>query len=164
MLKKILKWSAITLGVGLVIIQLIRPERTNPATDESQMIQAHLQVPADVNAILDRSCNDCHSHQTRWPWYSQIAPVSWLVIHDVNEGRKHLNFSMWGSYDERRADHKLEEVEEEISKGGMPLPIYLPMHPEAKLSDDDKRVLTDWVKSERNRLKQIKTEQATKEL
>lgn len=158
MIKKILKWSAIILVVGFAIIQLVRPARTNPATDASQTIQAHLNVPAEVDAIFKRSCNDCHSNETLWPWYSHLAPVSWLVARDVNEGRRYLNFSVWGSYDADEAEDKLEEIEEEVSKGGMPLWIYLPAHPEAKLSDQDKRTIRDWVKSERARVKEDKEE------
>jgi hypothetical protein len=153
MIKKILKWTAIVLASGFIIIQLVRPARTNPATDASRTIQSHIEVPANVDAILKRACNDCHSNETKWPWYSNIAPVSWLVNHDVNEGRRHLNFSEWGSYDERRADKKLDEIEEEVEHGGMPLPIYVSMHPEAKLSDEDRRIIHDWAKGERDRLK-----------
>lgn len=156
MIKKILKWSAIVLAVGLIIIQLVRPARTNPAIDASKTLQTHVQVPGDVDAILKRACNDCHSHETKWPWYSNVAPVSWLVVYDVNEARSHLNFSEWGSYDEGRADKKLDEIEEEVEHGKMPLPIYLFMHAEAKLSDEDKRILQDWARGERNRLKQDK--------
>lgn len=158
MIKKILKWSVIVLAAGFVIIQLVRPARTNPAVDTSKTIQSHLQVPADVDAILKRACNDCHSYETQWPWYSQVAPVSWLVINDVNDGRRHLNFSEWGTYDAKKADHKLDEIEEEVEQGKMPIPMYVSMHPEAKLSDEDKRTIHDWAKGERNRLRGAKEE------
>jgi len=163
MIKKILKWSVIVLAAGFVVIQLVRPARTNPATEPSKTIQSQVKVPAEVDAILKRACNDCHSNETQWPWYSQIAPISWLVVHDVNEGREHLNFSEWGNYDAKKADHKLDEIEEEVEHGGMPLPIYVSMHPEAKLSDEDRRMIHDWAKAERNRLKGDKEEAADKE-
>jgi len=163
MIKKILKWSVIVLAAGFVVIQLVRPARTNPATEPSKTIPSQVKVPAEVDAILKRACNDCHSNETQWPWYSQIAPISWLVVHDVNEGREHLNFSEWGNYDAKKADHKLDEIEEEVEHGGMPLPIYVSMHPEAKLSDEDRRMIHDWAKAERNRLKGDKEEAADKE-
>lgn len=153
MIKKILKWTVIVLAAAFVVIQLIRPARTNPAIDSSKAIQSHVQVPANVDAILKRACNDCHSNETQWPWYSNVAPVSWLVISDVNDGRRHLNFSEWGNYDARRADHKLDEIEDEVEHGAMPLPIYVSMHPEAKMSDEDRKIIHDWANGERERLK-----------
>ena len=107
---KILKWAAISLAVLLVIIQFVRPVKTNPPIDEGSTIHARARVPSEVAAILERSCSDCHSHKTRWPWYSQIAPISWLLAHDVNEGREHLNLSNWSKYNPRRAAVKQEEI------------------------------------------------------
>jgi hypothetical protein len=86
-----------------------------------------------------------------WPWYSNITPVSWLLVDDVNEGRKHFNLSNWPS-DPKRSAHRLEEMCEQVEKGQMPLAIYLVMHPTAKLSDTDKRTLCDWANTERQRL------------
>jgi hypothetical protein len=149
---RILKWLAIALIVLLVAIQFVRPARTNPSVDQSQAIEAHTQIPNEVTAILDRSCRDCHSNKTVWPWYSNMAPVSWWVIDHVNHGRTHLNYSEWGKLKREDQDKMLREICDEVFDGNMPLPSYLPMHPAAKLSEQDKKTLCDWTKEERQRL------------
>ena len=148
---KILKWAAISLGIAIVAIQFVRPAKTNPPIDEASTIGARLQVTPEVAAIFDRSCSDCHSHKTTWPWYSNIAPVSWLVIDDVNEGRKKLNLSDWPT-DPKRSARRLEELCEQIEQKEMPLPKYLYLHPAAKLSDADRQALCDWANRERQRI------------
>ena len=93
-------------------------------------------------SMIQRSCQDCHSYRTVWPWYSQVAPASWLLVKDVNEARRHLNFSEWATYPPRRAAHKLEEVCEMVFESKeMPLWFYVPLHPSGKLSDADRRTL-----------------------
>ena len=84
--RRILGWSLITIVIVLVVAQFIRPQRTNPRVDPAERVDAHLTVPADVQAILDRSCRDCHTNETRWPGYSAVEPVSWYIAHDVHEG------------------------------------------------------------------------------
>src|SRR5712691_1086291 len=96
---KVLRWVVIVLACGFIVIQSYRPAKTNPPVDPSQSIEAQLNVPPQVAAILDRSCNDCHSNKTRWPWYTNVAPISWFVIGHVDDARKDLNFSEWGNYD-----------------------------------------------------------------
>lgn len=131
------------LGLGgvLVLIQLVRPAQTNPP------VTGLIQAPPEVMTLLKRSCWDCHSNESIWPWYAQVAPMSWLVTKDVNDGRKHLNFSEWQGYEEGRKLKKLEEIAEEVGEGEMPLAIYVPMHPEAKLTEAEKKVLVDWAKA-----------------
>jgi cytochrome c551/c552 len=149
---KILKWVILTLAVLFVLIQVVRPDRTNPPVDPTHTIQSSLQIPPAVNAILERSCNDCHSNNTVWPWYSNVAPLSWWLVDHVNEGRSKLSFSEWKGMSARKAAHKLEEMCEQVEKGEMPLSSYLPLHPDAKLSDADKKTLCDWTKTEGARL------------
>ena len=149
---KVLKWIAIVLAVGFLGIQFVRPARTNPPVDESQTIFARAQVPPPVTAILDRACRDCHSSKTDWPWYSNVAPISWWLTDHVNNGRKELNVSEWGRLDRDRQDRKLRQICDEVQDGMMPLSSYLPMHPHAKLSAEDKKVLCDWTDAERERL------------
>lgn len=149
---KILKWLALVVLVVLIGLQFVRPDRTNPAVDLSQAIHARLQPNPQVAAILDRSCQDCHSNTTRWPWYSNVAPVSWFVIDHVNHGRSHLNFSEWGTLDNRQAAKKLEEVCEEVQDGVMPLPSYTRIHWGAKLSPEDIKTLCDWTAVEAARI------------
>ena len=146
---KILKWIIVVLAILFACIQLIRPAKTNPAIDESRTISARLNVPPDVTNILERSCQDCHSNKTVWPWYSQLAPVSWLLVSDVNEGRSHLNLSDWASYDATRAPRKLDQMCEQVDHSEMPLWFYVPLHPKSRLSDDDKKILCDWTKKVR---------------
>ena len=146
-MKKILMVSLIVLLVAFIGMQFVqRPVLANPPVDESQTIFATGNVPPDVRAIIDRSCNDCHTHTVKWPWYSHVAPMSWLVAEDVDEGRKELNFSTWGTYKPKRQDHKLEEICEQVEKGEMPLRNYLYLHPDAKLSDADRQRLCQWTK------------------
>lgn len=149
---RFLRWLVILLATGFVIIQFIRPARTNPQIDPGKSIEANLQVTPQVGAIFDRSCNDCHSNKTRWPWYSNVAPVSWLVISDVNDARSVMNFSQWGNYDKDKQSRRLRDMCEQVQDGKMPLSIYTPLHPGSKLSADDVKTLCDWANAERARL------------
>jgi cytochrome c551/c552 len=137
-------------------IQFIRPALTNPPVDESQTIVARTQMTPEVSSILDRSCRDCHSNKTVWPWYTKLAPVSWWLADHVNEGRQDLNMSEWGKLPKDRQDRKLRQMCDEIQDGMMPLSSYLPMHPTARLSDQDKKTLCDWTDKERERLAQAR--------
>jgi len=133
----------LAIAVLLIGIQLVPVSRDNPP------VTAAVETPAEVQTILETSCYDCHSNLTRWPWYSRVAPVSWLIHHDVSEGRDQLNFSEWGDYPARRQNHKLEELEEMIRDGKMPLKKYVPLHPEARLSAADAETLIEWSKTVR---------------
>lgn len=149
---KILKWIGIGIVIILCVIQVVRPDRTNPAVDRGKTLQANAQVPPEVQAIFERSCYDCHSNQTKWPWYTNVAPVSWFVADHVKDGREELSFSEWGAYPPKKADHKLEEICEMVEKGEMPLESYLILHSGAKLSESDKQSLCNWAKAERARM------------
>jgi hypothetical protein len=137
-------WATVVLFVA---IQFIRPEQTNPASDPAKSLEAILKPPPDVANLLSSACNDCHSHGTTWPWYSQIAPVSWLVAEDVKDGRKHVNFSKFG---ETRGDKQakiLHECAEEVAEDVMPPNVYRLTHGAARLSQDDRRKLAAWFES-----------------
>jgi len=151
-LRKIFKWLLIVLVCLFILIQLKRPARTNPAVDPSQTIEARTQMSPQVAAIFDRSCRDCHSNKTDWPWYTNVAPVSWWIADHVAEGRKKLNLSEWGKLASDRQDKKLREICDEVEDGAMPLSSYLPLHKFAKLSEQDKKTLCDWSSAERERL------------
>ena len=135
-------------------IQLVRPERTNPAADPKLSIASAAAVVPDerVTSVLERSCFDCHSNQTRWPWYSQVAPISWTVANDVEEGRDHLNFSTWGSYSTEDKLHALKDLCEEVTEGKMPPGNYLMTHGDADLSEVEREFLCQWANQERARL------------
>lgn len=149
---KLLKWLVIVLAVLFVVAQFKRPAKTNPPIDPAQTIEAHTQMKPQVAAILDRSCNDCHSNKTKWPWYSNVAPVSWLVIGHVDDARKDLNFSEWSKRAPDRQAKKLQQMCDEVTDGAMPLSSYTPLHAGSKLSADDVKTLCDWANGERQRL------------
>jgi hypothetical protein len=124
-----------------VAIQFFPVDRSNPP------VQEDIAAPPQVKAILKRACYDCHSNETNWPWYSQVAPVSWLLAWDVHEGREELNFSTWNRYSLKKRNKFIKESWEEVEEGEMPPWFYLPLHPEASLSDQDHTVLREWAKS-----------------
>ena len=151
---RIVKWIVIVFVILFVVAQAIRPAMINPVVDQSRTIEAHTQLPPDVATILERSCADCHTGATRWPWYSQISPVSWYLASDVNQGRRHLTLSDWASYDSKRALNKLDQICEQVQQGEMPTSPYLLIHTDARLSESDKKQLCDWTSSERARQQQ----------
>lgn len=144
----ILKAILIVAVVLLVSIQFFPAERTNPPIDRESTIQSVQHVPAEVDAILRRSCYDCHSNETKWPWYSYIAPTSWLVVDDVREGRSMMNFTEWGKYSKPRAAAKLDMVANMVREKKMPLPTYLLMHPKARLSSEEIDAILEWTTQE----------------
>ncbi|HSE25947.1 MAG TPA: heme-binding domain-containing protein [Pyrinomonadaceae bacterium] len=152
---RVLKWLFLIVVILLVAAQFVRPAKTNPAADPSLSIESQAQVTPAVASIFDRSCNDCHSNNTRWPWYSNVAPVSWFVIDHVNEARGDMNLSEWGKLDRNRQRHRLEDMCEMVQSGEMPLSSYTPLHPGSKLSQADVKALCDWSSSERQRLSSL---------
>ncbi|MCK6695461.1 MAG: heme-binding domain-containing protein [Thermoanaerobaculia bacterium] len=141
-MKKIF-WLAL-LG-ALLAIQLIRPDMTNPPVNQAQDFRQVMQTPAGVQSILEAACYDCHSNETQYPWYSQVAPVSWWVADHINEGREALNFSTFGALNAEDRAEALEESAEKVQEGEMPLDSYTWMHPEAKLSAAQRDVLIKWL-------------------
>jgi hypothetical protein len=129
----------LSLGIPFLAIQLVPVDRSNPP------VVSDLAAPSPVNEILRTSCYDCHSNETHWPWYSYVAPVSWLVTHDVKEGRHEVNFSEWNLVSDPH--HVIEEIHEEVEDGKMPMEIYLLLHPGAALSDGQKKTLDEWSKT-----------------
>jgi hypothetical protein len=150
-MKKVLKWSAVAVSLLFLGAQAYRPERTNPPVDVGRTIAANTRMTPEVAAIFERSCNDCHSSETAWPWYSNVAPASWFLAWHVDEGRSELSFSEWAKYTKRQRERKLHEICQQVESGGMPLASYLPLHPSARLSDEDKRVVCEWAKQEEER-------------
>lgn len=142
-MKKLFRWRYIRWGLlGLLVIfagiQLVPVDRSNPP------VETEVPAPPEVRAVLRRACYDCHSNETVWPWYSKVAPVSWLVASDTHDGRKELNFSTWNRYTSEQQAKKLKESWEQVAEGEMPLWIYMPTHREAVLSDADKALLRAW--------------------
>jgi hypothetical protein len=133
---KRLKQVAVLFVVLFGLAQFVRPDRANPPTDPGRTIQAHVGTASGLVAILDRSCGDCHSNATVWPWYAEIAPLSWLMASGVAEGRKAVNFSEWGSYSAEQQSLLLSLSCQDATEGRMPGP-YALLRPETRLSPQD---------------------------
>src|SRR5262245_16623290 len=132
-MSKRLKRAGVIFVIVLAAAQLVRPDRTNPPTDASRTIQAHVGTASGLAAVLDRSCRDCHSNGTVWPWYTQIVPLSWLMAYGVREGRKAVNCAEWGAYPPERQLQLLAESCRDVSTGKMP-GAYTLLRPETRLS------------------------------
>lgn len=137
--RRTIKRVAVGVAAAFVLAQFIPVDRSNPPVESD--------VPASVAVrdILQRSCYDCHSNETVWPWYSRVAPASWIVGRDVRQARQHLNFSTWNRLNAADREHALEEILDEVEAGDMPMSIYLPLHPDARLTDADTRLIAEWV-------------------
>jgi hypothetical protein len=111
-------------------------------------METEVPVGAELGAVLRRSCYDCHSNETAWPWYSRVAPVSWLLAHDVGEGREYVNYSTWNRLSEAQQAEAIHESWEHVDEGDMPPWYYVLMHREAGLSDADRELLRAWAQTE----------------
>lgn len=151
-MKKILKIIAIVLVAAFIVAQFFRPNRANPPVNEADTLEASSQVPENVKAVIARSCADCHSNTSKYPWYSNISPVSWFLVHHIEEGRREVNFSEWNTYNPKKKARKLEEICEQVGSGEMPLPSYLWIHWGAKLSADEIKAVCEWTAAERQKL------------
>lgn len=151
-MKKILKIIVIVLFIAFVVIQFIRPDFTNPPIVAGQTLEENVKIPENVQAIMKKSCNDCHTNTTVYPWYSKIQPSAWFLKGHIDEGRQKLNFSDWKTYDAKKQRRKLAEVCEEIQAKAMPLPSYLWIHWDAKLTDEQIKTICDWTESERAKI------------
>lgn len=143
-MRKVLKTAAVGLALLFAAAQFVRPARTNPAGLPGGALEQRVGVPPEVSEVLNRACADCHSNRTTWPWYSHVAPASWLVIDHVNHGRQHLNFSDWSRYDARESADLLRQVCRTARAGTMPLDSYTLLHPRARLTPRDVRTLCEW--------------------
>jgi hypothetical protein len=150
--KKAIKITVIILAVAFIAIQFYRPDMSNPPENPADTLEASTQVPPEVEAIISRSCVDCHSNRTSYPWYSNIAPSSWFLAGHIRDGRRQLNISVWNTYDERRKVRKLDAICDQVDTGEMPLPSYLWIHWDSKLRPGDAKTLCDWTAAEKARL------------
>jgi len=139
----VILWSA---AIAIVAAQFVRLDRSNPN------VNGDLSAPPVVKDAIERSCYDCHSNQTRWPWYSAVAPFSWWIHYEVGEGRRRLNFSSWTDYtsDPGTEDQKLDEVARLIASDGMPPWYYRAMHPGARLTQVERAAITRWIVDEKS--------------
>jgi hypothetical protein len=140
---------------ALVVIgalQLTTPRHTNPPVNGGATLGRTVTVPPGLSAVFGRACNDCHSNETKWRWYTYVAPASWLTVRHVNNGRAELNFSEWGSYSMRRRETRLRAICEQSRRGTMPPASYALVHRVARLSPADVQRICDWTEDSRKRL------------
>jgi len=150
--KKVWRIAGIVAVLALVGIQFIRPEMTNPPVDPALGSLEQLHADPAVERLLRAACFDCHSHETNWPWYSSLAPSSWLVARDVRVGRKRLNFSLWGKYGLDRRLTALNDIMDQVSSGEMPYRPYVLLHSEARLDSSARNKIVAWAQREKERL------------
>jgi hypothetical protein len=137
-LKKNTKIGMLFLAAVFVLAQGIRVDRTNPP------VTAEISTDPSIKSLIRQSCYNCHSNETKWPWYSNLAPASWLIAGDVNDGRRKLNFSVWGSYSHDTQELKLREMVEEIRGGDMPPWYYSMMHPGSQVKPENFGLIEKW--------------------
>lgn len=142
-MKKIIRIGLIVLLIGLVVAQFFRPEKNDVKPGEQHILFAQ-QVPLHIETMLTNACLDCHSNQTKYLWYHQIAPVSWIINNHIVEGKEHLNLSEWGQQDVFDKIGALEEMVEEVEDGKMPLKEYVWLHSKAKLSEEEIAEFKEW--------------------
>lgn len=142
----------LSLLAVVVLMQLIRPSRNqNNREDFANDISKVYPIPADVQKLLKVACNDCHSNNTQYPWYTNIQPVGWWMAHHVNEGKEELNFNEYASYSPKRQRNKLKRIREEVEEDEMPLGSYTIIHRDARLTAQQKDLLIKWIDSTLNR-------------
>ena len=138
-------------GAGLVLvlaaIQFFHPVRTLGTSGGPDDITSRFAVPPDVQTVLADACYDCHSNRTRYPWYANVQPVGWWLAHHINEARGELNFSEFGAYNAKRAARKLDAIIDQVEQGAMPLRSYTWLHPAARLTVAQRKLITEWAQT-----------------
>lgn len=138
------KIALLFIGV-FIAIQLIRPDKNSTIKNFNTDIATLEEVPYNIQKVLENSCYDCHSNQTKYEWYHDIAPISWIITNHIKNGKEHLNFSEWHAYNNNQKRHIFEEMEEVLIENEMPLKSYLLIHPEARLKSTEKQQLLAWI-------------------
>jgi len=149
---KVLKWLLMLIVLPGIIMQFVRPARNVSQGVTDQDISKTYAVPGEVNEILRRSCYDCHSSETVYPWYSHIQPLGWWLQNHIDEGKRELSFSDFASYPLKKQRHKLDEIIETVKKEEMPLPSYLWIHKNARLDEYQKKKIIEWARNLRKEL------------
>ena len=144
MLKKV----GLIVAIVFITFQLFTIEKVYDNVNEKEDFLALTKAPVEVEELIKNSCYDCHSNQTKYPWYANIAPVSWYIESHINEAKHHLNFSKWNSYSLKKSNHKLEECVEEIEDHKMPTSNYVLMHSQAQLTKEQITTLANWFKNQ----------------
>lgn len=152
------KKNLLGLFIVFIAIQFIQPAHNNSGQALSTDITKTVNIPDKVLDIFKNACYDCHSNNTRYPWYVYIQPIGWMMSRHIKNGKNNLNFSDFGSYSKRRQANKFRAIETSIKEGSMPLPSYTIMHTDARLSMEDKKVIIDWASNAKDSLERIKNE------
>ena len=139
-----MKKTLLVIFIVIIVIQFIRPEK-NISNEVVNDITTVMTVPENIQEIIKTSCADCHSNTTEYPWYSEIAPISWYLASHVNDGKNHLNFSEWATYNNNQKEHIIKDLEKELKSKKMPLNSYLWIHKNAVVSPEQYQILLDWV-------------------
>ena len=144
---RIIKKISIVLLLIFILIQFIRPEKNTATGTGKNDIATKYPVPDSVQAILKVACYDCHSNNTRYPWYAQIQPVGWWLSNHIKDGKRGLNFSEFTSYRIIKQFHRLDDINELVKKNEMPLSSYTLIHTDAKLTQQEKNILAKWTET-----------------
>ncbi len=150
---KRLKWIMVALLVLIVAVQFIRPARNVSTQATETALERHFIVPPNVQSVLQRSCYDCHSNNTVYPWYAEIQPVGWWLSKHIRDGKRGLNFDEYAGYRLMKQYHRFNDIVEQIDKDEMPLPSYLFIHRYAKLTADEKSQIIQWSTAMRDSMK-----------
>jgi hypothetical protein len=149
---KILRYGAAVIAGIVIIIQFVPFDLPPASARPDNDLLGSGEVPEAIASVLKVSCYDCHSVETRYPWYSHVAPMSWLVAKDVREGREEMNLSEWKSIAARKKVKSLENIKEEVLEGHMPLPVYLTIHWDARLTGEQRKQIADWANSYQDKI------------
>ena len=151
-MKKVVKVSLLILLLVFLVMQFVRPVKNNGGYESVIFFENETRPSSDVGLLLKENCYDCHSDQTQYPWYAEIAPISFFLNDHIKEGKKELNFSNWKEYSPKRKDHKLEELIEKIEEQEMPLESYTLMH--GNMNEEDRNLVIQWATLARLKLQQ----------
>jgi len=144
-----LRRAGVALLVLLVAAQCLPVSRRNPSYDPAKSVYSKEKMPEPVKRVVERSCANCHSNDTDWPWYSYVAPASWMVANDVHRARAKLDFSTWGDYSAEKREEKLEEICEQVTNGDMPDAKYLLVHRSARMAPAERDAVCQWTEDSR---------------
>lgn len=140
-----LKQLLLAILVIVVGMQFVRPARNRSGQESKADISNTVSIPNNVHMLFKNACFDCHSNNTSYPWYFNIQPIGWILARDIEAGKTKFNFSEFGSLSSRRQISRLQEVENRIKDGTMPVPAYQLMHPGARLTEEERLLLIDWI-------------------
>jgi hypothetical protein len=153
-MRKWLKWIGGAALLGAIAMQFINPPHLNPPVVPGHDLLASNAPPPQVAALLKNACYDCHSSETKWPWYSYVAPISWSLVQHVNDARESLNFSEWPHDAPKRARKKWRRIAEAVDANEMPLPSYTWIHSQSRLTAQQRKQLVEWAQQKGNALEE----------